>query len=387
MAVRLIFENKPDLKITPNELRELFVFCTSKNNFIFNGVIYDQIDGIAMGSPLAPTLANLFMGVNELKWLTGYSGMGPQFYRRYVDDIFAVFENRKEALLFLNYLNDQHNNIKFTKEENVDGGLAFLDISICNLNGVSTSVYHKSTYTGLLTNFKSFAPCNYKKRLIVTLLDRTFKITSSWKIFDLDVKALKKCLMRNLYPAPYIDRVIKNFLDKKISKVTEKDSPESVPNTRYITLPYIGEYSKKAEIKIRKMIKAFCKENVQIKLVFTICKVKSYLSTKDPLPKCFKSNVIYHFNCARCNSCYVGRTHIHYNTRCEQHLRSDKNSNVFRHLAQNNDCKDACGEKSFTILDNARTDYELALKEGMHIKWLKPVLNVQKKHEILKLLV
>ena len=65
LAVDLIFENYPEIKISKMEMLELFRFCTSKTNFLFDGVVYDQIDGIAMGSPLAPTLANLFMGHHE----------------------------------------------------------------------------------------------------------------------------------------------------------------------------------------------------------------------------------------------------------------------------------------------------------------------------------
>ena len=43
-----------------------FTSCTNKKKiFLFNGKFYDQIDGIAMGSPLAPVLANLFMGHND----------------------------------------------------------------------------------------------------------------------------------------------------------------------------------------------------------------------------------------------------------------------------------------------------------------------------------
>ena len=56
-------------------------FSTSKTNFIFDGVIYDQIDGIDMGSPLAPTLANLFMGYNEGKWLSEFGWGGLNFIR------------------------------------------------------------------------------------------------------------------------------------------------------------------------------------------------------------------------------------------------------------------------------------------------------------------
>ena len=52
-------------------------------------------------------------------------------------------------------------------------------------------------------------PINTKKWLINTLLDRIFKINSSWKGFDLDVKSLCQNLMRNMYPKRMIDRVVR----------------------------------------------------------------------------------------------------------------------------------------------------------------------------------
>ena len=198
LAVNLILSNKPDLKITHAELRELFVFATSKTNFIFQVVIYDQIDGIAMGSPLAPILANLFMGYNETIWINEYMGKKPNFYKRYVDDIFASFEN-EDAEDFFNYINNMHPNIKFTKEYNQNSSIPFLDVMISNINGLKTSVYHKPTYTGLLTNFKSFVPHSYKTRLIHTLLDRTFKINSDSQGFKSDIKKSSNFLMRNLF--------------------------------------------------------------------------------------------------------------------------------------------------------------------------------------------
>ena len=42
---------------------------------------------------------------------------------------------------------------------------------------------------------------------------------------------------------------------------------------------------------------------------------------------------------------------------------------------------------SFSILDYAKTDYELALKEAMHIKWENPILIGRKKHEIIRLMI
>ena len=339
-----------------------------------------------MGSPLAPTLANLFMGVNETNWLSEYEGVGPKFYRRYVDDIFAVFEHELEACSFFEYLNSRHPNIKFTKEYSKNGTLPFLDVSIYNMNNYTTSVYHKSTYTGLLLNFKSFVPFEYKIRLIKTLLDRIFRICTSWVIFDLETKKLTKTLLRNMYPIRLINKQIKRYLDSKFVQKNEQGTLTTDREIRNVTLPYIGKFSDCAKKKINKLVSQFCNQKLQIRLVFTTCKLKSYFSNKDILPKMFTSFVVYHFKCAGCNSSYVGRTHVHYDKRCEQHLESDVRSSVFKHINANATCKKS-DYKSFNIIDRGNTDYTLAIKEGMHIKWLKPNLNTQKHHIILKLLV
>ena len=65
IAINLIFGNSFDIKFTKRELRKLFRIATSETHFTFNGSIFDQIDGVAMGSPLALVLANLFMGFHR----------------------------------------------------------------------------------------------------------------------------------------------------------------------------------------------------------------------------------------------------------------------------------------------------------------------------------
>ena len=68
-----------------------------------------------------------------------------------------------DAKNFLNYLNKQHSNIKFTIEFEKDKNLAFLDVLIDNGSGKTiTSVFRKATFTGLLTNFLSFTLYSYK---------------------------------------------------------------------------------------------------------------------------------------------------------------------------------------------------------------------------------
>ena len=60
-----------------------------------------------MGSPLAPVLANIFMGFHESKWLNEYNLNKSKFYLRYVDDILTAFDNEQDLLSFLNFLNNR----------------------------------------------------------------------------------------------------------------------------------------------------------------------------------------------------------------------------------------------------------------------------------------
>ena len=62
IAINLIFNHNPNLNITKREFNKLFLFATSPPHFIFNSKFYNQIDGVDMGSSLAPVLTNIFMG-------------------------------------------------------------------------------------------------------------------------------------------------------------------------------------------------------------------------------------------------------------------------------------------------------------------------------------
>ena len=62
---------------------------------------------------LRPALANLFMSYNEQKWLESDHGRLVKFYRRYVDDIFCLFENEHQALTFVDLLNSKQPKFKF----------------------------------------------------------------------------------------------------------------------------------------------------------------------------------------------------------------------------------------------------------------------------------
>ena len=76
--------------------KELLTHAVKSSTCMFNDVYYKQVDGVAMGSPLGLTLANLFLVYYEIKWLEEYPQQFKlQFYRRYVDDIFVMFRKKR----------------------------------------------------------------------------------------------------------------------------------------------------------------------------------------------------------------------------------------------------------------------------------------------------
>ena len=93
---------------------------------LYNKNLYKQIDGVAMGSPLGCTLANFFLGHLETVIFKQPSSTHPEMYLRYVDNVFAVFDNEKKCNSFLDILNTQHKNLQFTVEKS-----AHLAIFVC----------------------------------------------------------------------------------------------------------------------------------------------------------------------------------------------------------------------------------------------------------------
>ena len=75
----------------------------SQTHFIFSDNFYNQTDGAAMGSLLAPVLAIIFMCFYESKWLNEYNLNKSRLYLRYVDDILAAFDKQQDSLNFLNF--------------------------------------------------------------------------------------------------------------------------------------------------------------------------------------------------------------------------------------------------------------------------------------------
>ena len=157
-----------DCSLDHTQFRKLLGFAVKENHFVFNGQLFDQINGVAMGSPLGPSLANILMSQLEKRYLANCpSEFKPVLYCRYVDDTYCLFRDRNHINMFLEYINYQHPNINFTTEIESENSLPFLDVLVTHDgSNFSTSLYRKKTFTGLYTEFPSLAPDKYKNNLI-----------------------------------------------------------------------------------------------------------------------------------------------------------------------------------------------------------------------------
>ena len=63
-----------------------------------------------------------------------------------------------------------------------------------------------------------------------------------------------------------------------------------------------------------------------------------------------------------------------------EHLISDKNSHIYKHLKSSSVCREACNENCFTVLDSASTANKLKIKKALHIMWEEPNWNKQLNH-------
>ena len=68
------------------------MFIATQRLFMHDNKLYKQVDGVTMGSPLGPTLANFFLGYIEEKIFANNKKLLPKLYLRYIDDVYAVFD-------------------------------------------------------------------------------------------------------------------------------------------------------------------------------------------------------------------------------------------------------------------------------------------------------
>lgn len=392
---RLFADADQYLGLNRQAFKILLQLAVKDCHFTFNSVIYKQIDGVAMGNPLGPIFANIFLAHYEVAWLENCPmNIKLHFYRRYVDDTFLLFSNKAQKSQFCNYLNKKHPNMRFTfeLESDSDFSLPFLGTFVHRRGDYyQTSTYRKPTFSGLYTHFESCVPMRYKTGLIQILLFRAFKLCSSYELLHSEFDKIRSILFSNGYAKPLIDKIIKRFLWHKFQPPTKYPTAERLEVT--VVLPFVGHYS----LILRKNLHRFISKaypHIRLRTAFTsIERLGSRFRVKDIVPKSLMSNIVYRFNCGGCNAAYVGQTRRHLGIRRQEHMgisfrtgkpvQSSNTSAINQHIL---DTGHQPTEADFKIIDTATSLQSLLIKEALHITSCKPSLNQQVDYQSLVLL-
>ena len=214
-------------KLKRDEMKALLELCTKEMHFSFNDKIYRQVNGVAMGSPLGPVIANIFMVELERRLIpTMYDKISLWF--RYVDDTFT-FIKRGEVDNIIRILNSFHESINFTFEKETDESISFLDVNVMKRTDGSfdTDIHRKKTDTNVYLNWESFAPRAWKVGTLKGLLRRAFIICSTDEYRNKEITFLKKVFIQiNGYPSKVVNKVV-NEVRKKLTAVS--DVPHVAP--------------------------------------------------------------------------------------------------------------------------------------------------------------
>ena len=370
------------------QLKELLQLASLDNHFLFDGEIYKQIDGVAMGSPLGPTLAMAFMCYMEELWLADCPlEFKPLFYKRYVDDSFLIFKSRDQIEKFLNYLNNKHSNIKFTSDIEENNALPFLETIFKHENNViSTSMYRKPTFTGLYSKYSSFTPIIYKKNLVSTLCFRAFKICSDYFALDTELNFIKTTLKLNGYPMNFIESNIKRTLDRLyVPFGSNLNLNYDVPKAIVLFPTYfLGDVSKDVAKNLNNLINKYYPQ-VNLRLIYkSLDTIGSRFRFKDKMPADCLSCLIYQYTCDSCNAVYIGKTAQTFKCRVFQHRGVSPRTGAILATPVQSDIREHClkhGKQvngdNFKIIDRSLQKSDLMILESLHQKTKKPTLGTQ----------
>ena len=280
-------------------MKDLLLLCTKNVYFSYDNKLYSQMDGVAMGSPLGPVIAGIFMVDLERNMIPKLSTHMLK-WKRYVDDTITYMKSSSINYV-LPVLNFFHKNIKFTFEEEKDNKISFLDVLILrNCNSIETRVYRKFTHNDVYLHWNSISPNSCKVGILKTLLLRAFVICSNEQLLNKEIEHVRNVFHdTNGYPKAVIQNVLSKVKEEQSAqsvKITESHQ-DDVSKSYLLTLPYKGKRGEKTLRTITKEVKKILPDKHKAALVYTGTKLGSNFNIKDITMKEHKHDLVYSVKC------------------------------------------------------------------------------------------
>ena len=182
-------------------------------------MFYEQVEGEAMGCPVSPIVADVYMDHFEKKVCS--TTFTPRLWIRYVDDTFVIqLEGKMQT--FLEHTNKVYPAIKFTVEGyQENGAIPFLDTFVIPEadNTLSITVYRKPAHTDQYLQWDSHHNLAAKHSMISNLTHRARTVFTKSELLNKELQHLKKALTKCKYPKCALDKV-----ERKFTNISQENS-------------------------------------------------------------------------------------------------------------------------------------------------------------------
>lgn len=364
----------PNSKPSTNFILTLISLILSFNNFKFQDKNYLQIRGTAMGTRMAPSYANLYMGLLEKSFLAKQE-LQPFTWIRFIDDIFLIWQHGIESLLFflndLNLFSPLNFNWKISQEF-----ITFLDVDIyLKDNSLKTKIHVKETNKMQYLHYTSCHPMHIKKSIPKGLSIRAQNLCSDQVDFNNYINKLTCALSNRGYPSKLINNQIKSpktntnniglndpkFITNyfpglyKINKILKVAFPilqnhqdtrnlfSTPPKVIFSTPPNLQNILSRPKLNYKQPQISECKPCNTPRC--GTCKIlqpaKSFSSSSTNMEypihgniNCNSKNIVYQLICKNCPKDYIGKTTTPLRFRITNHRFDVSHQNSNRPLSQ-----------------------------------------------------
>lgn len=240
---------------------DLLQFILYNNFFEIESVFFQQISGVAMGTPCAVMFSVIYVHMLETETICAMDVTSrPIYLCRYIDDFFGIFPTVDDAKIFFELFNSRNISINVSDTSiqlsTINGnGVNFLDFSIKQISDDSflcCRLYYKplSDSHHPYIHFQSEHPDHVKKGFILSELNR-FVIRSSYRTDCLEeFRRFYHMLIYRGYPKEFLDMLFDNH---KIQPLQCSDDYKG-KRLHLISCRLISKYNRKVPTKRRPLV-------------------------------------------------------------------------------------------------------------------------------------
>ena len=274
-----------------------------------------------MGDPASSITAKIYMQACECTAITT-ALHPPKVGERFADDVYSILK-RTHMENFFHHINNLHQNLKLTMEEESNGELAFPDTLLKRNNEkVSVLVYRKPTHIDQYLHYSCHHQTSCKESVISSLFNRAYSIITDKDDLHKENTGIKQVLKESGYQESIISKIFKRItynhsLAQSIQLMQATDIQEEEIRMS-INLSYVEGTSEKLQriLRCHKIRSTFSTENILREL---LCKPKDRVAAED------KNNIFYEIDCSNCEAVYFGESKRFLKLRPDERKRSVRN--------------------------------------------------------------